>query len=38
MVSTKGVVGILQDEKSGILFTTAADALKLNAMERKAAP
>jgi hypothetical protein len=38
MISASGVVGILQDEKSGILFTTAADALKLGVMERKAAP
>jgi len=38
IISPNGVVGILQDEKSGILFTTAADALKLSVMERKAAP
>jgi hypothetical protein len=38
IVSPNGIVGILQDEKSGILFTTAADALKLNVTERKAAP
>jgi hypothetical protein len=38
MVSANGVVGILQDEKSGILFTTAADALKLSVMERKTGP
>jgi hypothetical protein len=38
MVSANGVVGMLQDEKSGILFTSAADALKLGVMERKAGP
>jgi len=31
MISENGVAGILQDEKSGILFTTAADTLKLPA-------
>jgi len=35
LVSANGVVGILQDEKSGILFNAAADALKLGVMERK---
>jgi len=38
MISPNGIVGILQDEKSGILFTGAAEALKLNAAQRKAGP
>ena len=38
MISENGVVGILQEEKSGILFTTAADTLKWADVDRKATP
>ena len=37
LISPNGVVGFIQEERSGILFTSAAEALKLGSLDREVA-